>query len=172
MAYCALRVVSLALSTAIVAVVSIAISARAYFRYIAKRGQIRDEGYIQCSEDVSGNPINEGVMELLREQTKCGRQRSFQIAAYLNGAKIVDCWGGCEEHDLFMAFSISKGVAAGAVALCADSGLIDYGAKVSSYWPNFAQCGKGHITVQDAISHRSGLKHTDVSPLVRNIFAW
>ena len=188
-AYCVLRFLALVF----LCIVLIAATSRMYHGICGKYPHMARHG-IRCSEDVSNNEINTATMDLLREQTECGRQRSFQIAAYLHGQKIVDCWGGCEQHDLFMAFSVSKvtfkfyllssfcdsdiklgnpqGVAAAAVALCAGSGTVDYTAKVSSYWPKFGNNGKENITVEDAISHRSGLNHEDMSPLLSNLFTW
>jgi CubicO group peptidase (beta-lactamase class C family) len=36
-------------------------------------------------------------------------------------------------------------------------GSIDYDAKVADYWPEFAQAGKGAITVRQLLSHQAGL---------------
>jgi CubicO group peptidase (beta-lactamase class C family) len=54
-------------------------------------------------------------------------------------------------------FSTTKGVASLAVALAASRGLIDYDAKVADYWPEFAQAGKGAITVRQLLSHQAGV---------------
>lgn len=58
---------------------------------------------------------------------------------------------------LFLSFSTTKGVAATALHILADRGLIDYDAPVSKYWPEFAANGKGAITVGQAMSHQAGL---------------
>ena len=62
-------------------------------------------------------------------------------------------------------FSATKGVTALAVALAVSRGLIDYDAKVADYWPEFAQAGKGAITVRQLLSHQAGLVVID-PPLV------
>jgi CubicO group peptidase (beta-lactamase class C family) len=54
-------------------------------------------------------------------------------------------------------FSAGKPTVALAVALLEDRGLVDVARTVASYWPEFAQNGKGDITVLDILTHRSGL---------------
>ena len=54
-------------------------------------------------------------------------------------------------------FSTTKGVASLAVAVAASRGLIDYDARVADYWPEFAQAGKGAITVRQLLGHQAGL---------------
>ena len=51
----------------------------------------------------------------------------------------------------------TKGVVATALHVLADRGLVDYDAPVARYWPEFAQAGKGAITVRQLLSHRPGL---------------
>ncbi len=80
---------------------------------------------------------------------------------YRDGRKVVDLWGGYrdgftqapwEQDTIVNVFSTTKGVASLAVALAASRGLIDYDAKVADYWPEFAQAGKGAITVRQLLS--------------------
>ena len=42
-----------------------------------------------------------------------------------------------------------------------DRGLVDLNATVASYWPEFAQGGKAHVTVREAMSHRAGVPGFD-----------
>ena len=56
-----------------------------------------------------------------------------------------------------MIYSSGKCVAAILMAIMRDKGLIEYDAPVHKYWPEFAQNGKEHITVQDVLRHESGL---------------
>jgi CubicO group peptidase (beta-lactamase class C family) len=57
----------------------------------------------------------------------------------------------------FQVMSASKPLVAFAVALLEDRGLIDPGAPVARYFPEFAQNGKEAITVLDVLTHRSGV---------------
>jgi CubicO group peptidase (beta-lactamase class C family) len=87
------------------------------------------------------------------------------VCVYHHGHKVVDVWGGTRDElsrpwqadTMAMSFSTSKGVVATLVHLLADRGQLDYDDPISKHWPEFAQNGKGRITVRDVLSHRSGL---------------
>jgi CubicO group peptidase (beta-lactamase class C family) len=100
------------------------------------------------------------------------------VAAYVHGEKVVDLWGGYrdarrqdrwEEDTLVLVYSTSKGMAAIAVALANSRGLIDYDETVASYWPEFAQNGKGSITVRQLLAHQAGLSGLDVPLSARKL---
>jgi CubicO group peptidase (beta-lactamase class C family) len=87
-------------------------------------------------------------------------------AAYVRGEKVVDLWGGYRdgsrtqpwrEDTLVLVYSTSKGISATAMALARSRGLIDYDERVATYWPEFAQNGKGEITVRQLLAHEAGL---------------
>jgi CubicO group peptidase (beta-lactamase class C family) len=87
-------------------------------------------------------------------------------AVYHRGAKVVDLWGGyCDrgrrrpwrEDTLVLVFSVTKGLAAMAMAVANARGMIDYEAPVAAYWPEFAQNGKAAITVRQLLGHEAGL---------------
>ena len=91
-------------------------------------------------------------------------------AAYLGGEKVVDLWGGhsdrarrrpWDEDTLVLVYSTSKGLAAMTVALAHSRGLIDYDERVAAYWPEFADAGKGEITVRQLLAHQAGLCAVD-----------
>jgi CubicO group peptidase (beta-lactamase class C family) len=87
------------------------------------------------------------------------------VGVYHRGELVVDLWGGkrtvdgdpWEADTLAMCYSTTKGVASTAVHLLADRGLVDYDAPVATYWPEFAQNGKEHLTVRHVLSHSAGL---------------
>src|SRR3954453_15215801 len=73
------------------------------------------------------------------------------VSVYHRGHKGVDLWGGSFDiagtrpyagGTLHRGFGTPKGNPPIAVGMCVDRGLLDYGAKVSSYWPEFAAHGK------------------------------
>ena len=91
-------------------------------------------------------------------------------AIYHQGKKVVDLWGGYRDHKtrapweedtLVLVFSVTKGMAAMAVAVAHSRGLLDYDEKVATYWPEFAQHGKENITVRQLLSHQAGLSAID-----------
>ena len=92
------------------------------------------------------------------------------VAAFRGGEKVVDLWGGVrdardgspwEEDTLVIVYSTSKGLAAMALALAHSRGLLDYDERVAAYWPEFAQNGKGKVTVRQLLGHEAGVPVTD-----------
>jgi CubicO group peptidase (beta-lactamase class C family) len=92
------------------------------------------------------------------------------VAAYWRGEKVVDLWGGrrtptseapWNEDTMVVVNSTTKGLAAMTVAVANSRGWIDYEAPVAAYWPEFAQNGKGAITVRQLLSHEAGLVSID-----------
>ena len=62
---------------------------------------------------------------------------------------------------LLPVYSSSKGATAVVVALLVQRGQLDLDATVASYWPEFAQGGKGSVTVRQLLSHQAGLVGVD-----------
>jgi CubicO group peptidase (beta-lactamase class C family) len=58
---------------------------------------------------------------------------------------------------MVVVHSASKGLAAMTLAVAHSRGWLDYDARVSAYWPEFAQQGKDHITVRQLLAHQAGL---------------
>jgi len=92
------------------------------------------------------------------------------VAAYWRGEQVVALWGGrrtptgdapWNEETMVLVNSTTKGLAAMTVAVANSRGWIDYDAPVSEYWPEFAQNGKGAITVRQLLSHEAGLVWID-----------
>ncbi len=87
------------------------------------------------------------------------------LAVYHRGRLVVDLWGGVRtgggdpwgRDTLAMCWSTTKGVTATCAHVLADRGQLDYDERVATYWPQFAQNGKGDITVRQVLSHSAGL---------------
>jgi CubicO group peptidase (beta-lactamase class C family) len=110
--------------------------------------------------------INDAVDALIQQQVADGRQIGVQVCAYKDGMVVVDACAGhmgpndsrsVQADSLFLSFSMTKGVAATAVHILADKGLLEYDAPVARYWHEFAANGKEKITVAQAMSHQAGL---------------
>lgn len=85
---------------------------------------------------------------------------------YHQGEVAVDLWGGIrneetnepwERDTMVVVFSTTKGIAALTMAHAHSMGLFSYDAPVSTYWPEFAQHGKEHITIRQLMGHQAGL---------------
>jgi len=91
-------------------------------------------------------------------------------AAFHRGEKVVDLWGGVrdartgapwEEGTVVLVYSTSKGLAAMTLALAHSRGWLDYDERVAALWPDFAQHGKGSVTVRQLLAHEAGLPVID-----------
>ena len=114
----------------------------------------------------------EEVEEAFRMNFQKRGELGAACAIYLEGEKVVDLWGGYRDHKkrdpwnedtLVSVFSTTKGFAALVVAFAHSKGYVDYDEKVSTYWPEFSQQGKGDITVRQLLSHQAGLSTLDPS---------
>jgi CubicO group peptidase (beta-lactamase class C family) len=124
---------------------------------------------LRVTSDVVSGDVDEGygkVADAFRRNLSSGQEVGAAVAVYRDGRKVVDLWGGYrdgftrapwERDTIVTVFSTTKGVAALTVAVAASRGLIDYDAKVADYWPEFAQAGKGAVTVRQLLGHQAGL---------------
>lgn len=88
------------------------------------------------------------------------------VCVYVDGARVVDCWGGWADAARTRPFgpdtivsvaSTTKGPVALAAHMLAERGKLDLDAPVARYWPEFGQAGKEAIPVRWLLSHRAGL---------------
>jgi len=88
------------------------------------------------------------------------------LAIMVDGVTVVDLWGGYadarverawRDDTLSVIFSCTKGLLAITAARLVADRRLEYDAPVSRYWPEFAQAGKGAVTVRELLSHRAGL---------------
>jgi len=124
---------------------------------------------VKVSPDSIVGDVDEGygkLVDVFRRNMTSGEEIGAAVAVYRDGVKVVDLWGGYrdgntkapwQEDTLVMMMSTTKGVSSLAVAVAASRGLISYEAKVADYWPEFAQAGKGTVTVRQLLSHQAGL---------------
>ncbi|MER7577525.1 serine hydrolase domain-containing protein [Streptomyces sp. NPDC126514] len=84
--------------------------------------------------------------------------RGAQFVAYVDGAPVVRlCSGECGHHALLPTFSGAKGILAFCMALLTERNQIALDEPVATYWPEFAQAGKGEIRVWQVLSHQAGV---------------
>src|SRR5208337_1216519 len=150
----------------------------AVFRLLAENGfqqsgpAPEEKGAPKLSTPTSGTDLIAGrcdeefreVADVFRKQI-AGTDGGAAVAVYHRGRRVVDLWGGVRGLDrvpwtrdtLAMCWSTTKGVAAACAHVLADRGELDYDERVVTYWPEFAQNGKGDITVRQVLSHSAGL---------------
>ena len=123
-------------------------------------------------EAIAGHvrPGFEPVVSTFAENFDCRGELGGACAAYHRGEKVVDIWGGVrdkatgepwQEDTMVIVYSATKGLAAMTLALAHSRGWLDYEERVSAYWPEFAQQGKGRITVRQLLAHQAGLYALD-----------
>lgn len=117
---------------------------------------------------ISGHaaPGFEGVADAFAENFVSRNELGAACCMYVDGIKVVDLWGGVrnrktgdpwERDTMVIVWSATKGMSGMAVALAASRGLLDYDERVATYWPEFAQQGKGSITVRQLLAYQAGL---------------
>lgn len=88
------------------------------------------------------------------------------FAAYVDGELVVDLWGGWSDagqrrrwnrNSLQLIFSGTKALAATAILVMLDRGVLGLGDPVVRYWPEFGAHEKEAITVAHVLSHSAGL---------------
>lgn len=103
------------------------------------------------------------------------------VAVYAGGDLVVDLWGGIadpgaqsawQQDTLSVIFSCSKGIVTLCVYALVQDGLLELDAPVARYWPDFAQNGKGAITVRTALSHQGGLPTVEAKLSFEQVLAW
>ncbi|MGA0877749.1 MAG: serine hydrolase domain-containing protein [Ilumatobacteraceae bacterium] len=123
----------------------------------------------------------EPVRDAFAANLASGDEVGCGVAVYHLGRKVVDLWGGHFDADrtqpyaedtLQLVFSTTKGITAIAVAMCVERGLLSYDEKVSNYWPEFAQFGKGEATVMQLLSHQCGLYTVDGEITLAEALDW
>jgi CubicO group peptidase (beta-lactamase class C family) len=121
----------------------------------------------------------EGMREAFTENFIRRGELGGACCAYRRGEKVVDLWGGIrnkqtgepwERDTMVVVHSATKGLAAMTLAIAHSRGWLDYEQPVSRYWPEFAQQGKGTITVRQLLAHQAGLFAFD-EPVDRSVVA-
>ncbi len=110
--------------------------------------------------------VQNRVKDLIDQIVQRGGEQGLQVAAYYQGELIVDACAGLadpakgiavDSRTLFPVFSTTKGIAATAIHILAERGVLDYEAPIAHYWPEFAAGGKDAITLRQALNHTAGL---------------
>src|ERR1700744_5080927 len=106
------------------------------------------------------------VKDTFAASFEAGEELGARFTLVEAGETVLDIWAGFADRDrtrvfgdetLTPIFSTTKAIAALLIARLVDAGKLDYGQTVASLWPEFAQAGKGAITVEQVMSHQEGL---------------
>lgn len=103
------------------------------------------------------------------------------LCVYRRGEQIIDLWGGYADgartrpwraDTLVNVWSTTKLATAVCVALLVDRGLIAYDQRVAEVWPEFAQAGKGRVTIAQVMSHQAGLPGFAEPTTLDDLYDW
>ena len=137
----------------------------------AKHQDIRIEGHVRAGF--------EAVRDAFVENFSRRHELGGACCVYHRGEKVVDLWGGVrnkasgepwQEDTMVVVYSATKGLAAMTLAVAHSRGWLNYEQRVCTYWPEFAQQGKGTITVRQLLAHQAGLFAFD-EPVDRSVVA-
>ncbi len=121
----------------------------------------------------------ESVRDAFAENFSQRDELGGACCVYHRGEKVVDLWGGVrnkstgepwEEGTMVLVYSTTKGLAAMTLAVAHSRGWLDYEERVCKYWPEFAQQGKGRITVRQLLAHQAALFAFD-EPVDKSVVA-
>ncbi len=108
------------------------------------------------------DPVTEAFKANFSEELELGAQ----FCIYRGDELIIDLMGGwadlkktqaVTDQTLFSVYSSGKAAAALVIAHLVDQDRIGYDQLVSTIWPEFAQNGKGDLTIAQVMSHQAGL---------------
>ena len=101
-------------------------------------------------------------------------ERGAAVCVYLDGAPVVDLWGGPTygQDTLQLVFSATKGLTSVAAALLVERGRLDPEERVARYWPEFSAGGKDEVTLGQLMSHQAGLPGTTRKLSLPEVLAW
>jgi len=129
----------------------------------------------------SCDPRFEGIRDAMAANFSDHNDVGACVAVSLEGEMVVDLWGGhrdaaktlpWEEDTIVNVYSSTKTMAALCALVLADRGQLDFHAKVSDYWPEFAQNGKEQVEVRHFMSHSAGLSGLDEPCAPPEVYDW
>lgn len=112
------------------------------------------------------DPGFEPVRAAFEDNFARGEELGARFTLQYEAKTVVDLWAGSADRQqqkpwaadtLAPVFSTTKALAALLIARLVEAGRLDYAQPVADVWPEFAQAGKGAITVEQAMSHQAGL---------------
>jgi CubicO group peptidase (beta-lactamase class C family) len=119
------------------------------------------------------DPRFSAVRDAFAENFEAELDIGASAALTWRGETVVDLWAGAadaetgrawEENTLIEVRSTTKIPLILCTLMVVDRGLLDLDEPVARYWPEFAQGGKEHVTVRDAMTHQAGVPNWEPPP--------
>jgi CubicO group peptidase (beta-lactamase class C family) len=125
--------------------------------------------------------IQDAVRAIADELVGSGAERGLQVAAYVDGRRVVDVAAGTadpatgrpvEPGTLFYNWSIGKAATATLVHRLVDAGRLGYDTRVAELWPAFGRHGKDAVTVRQVLDHTAGVPGLPEGTTVDAVCDW
>src|SRR5947209_5750578 len=116
--------------------------------------------------------LRERIEPLFRENFTVHGELGAAISIWQNGEALLDLHGGFKdagrEHPwtadtLVLVWSATKGLGSACLLHALQENTIELDRRVAEFWPEFAQNAKGEISIEQLLSHSSGLCALDRS---------
>ncbi len=131
----------------------------------------------ECEIHGAVAPGFEPVRALYERRMRVLAEYDTQLCVYHRGQRVVDLWSSKSRRRSFSpdslvgVFSSGKSLEAIAIAALVGRGLINYDAKISDYWPEFAAAGKEELTVAELMRHEAGIAALRISLRPKDLLA-
>lgn len=121
------------------------------------------------------------VRSALADAITSGEEVGAAIAINVDGANVVDIWGGhtdstkaaaWAEDTIVNVWSCTKMITSLAALMLVDRNLIELSAPVAEYWPEFAANGKQNIEIRHILSHTSGVSGWEPPFHTEDMYDW
>lgn len=125
-------------------------------------------------------PVRERFAANFLRDDHC-REVGAALTVFQGERCVVDVWAGhmdaggeqpWRKDTLLNVYSTTKGMVACCIALLVDRGALRYDDTVASVWPEFAQNGKQHITIEQVLSHQAGLPAFEAPTTLEDLYDW
>lgn len=106
------------------------------------------------------------LANVFADSVQRGEEIGAALTVYHRGVCVVDLWAGHADlaartpwtrDTRAVVFSVTKGLAAMALTLLGDRGVLDWERPVADLWPAFGAAGKSAISLRTLFNHRAGL---------------
>lgn len=125
--------------------------------------------------------LQQQVQASIDELVDAEAERGLQVAAYRHGELLVDAVAGIADPTTgrpvtsatpFFSYSIGKGMAATALHVLAERGIVSYDTRIVELWPAFGTHGKERVTVRYALSQSAGVPGLPTDVTVADLTDW
>lgn len=107
--------------------------------------------------------IRQQLLDTARRNVDSGWLPACQVAVARDGELIAfETFGDATNDDRFLAFSCTKPIVASVVWQLMAEGSLEISRPVASYVPEFADAGKGAVTVEQVLLHTAGFPNAEI----------